>query len=453
MKLLDTLDRAFGSEFRQPACGPLLVGFSGGADSTSLLWGLTELRSAAGFELHAAHLDHGLDPGSGERATTAAHLAASLSVPFTSRRIATAEEKQHGESTEQAARRIRYAYLEDLRQELGASCVVTAHHADDQIETVVLRILYGSGFEGLSGIAARHGRVVRPVLALRRSEVREALERADLQPTEDPTNRDLRIPRNRVRHLVLPRLLSLDPQFDHRILRLAIAAAGARGALESILRDRLEISRRRDGMAVRRKELVRLPAELWSPALSLLHREAGAPYPPSRAAGRDLYRQCQGGGRIGCDAGHGWYWKDIAEDLCLQRRRPPTPPFAYTLQVPGEAEIPELAMRMRICCGEVADWMFRGSRRRAGLALPLTKGDRVTVRNRRPGDRIRPLGSAYTRKLKDILIDSRVPRVERDRLPLLFVGGRLAWIPGVTIADAFRVARNGKAWIAEIESL
>jgi tRNA(Ile)-lysidine synthetase-like protein len=203
---------------------------------------------------------------------------------------------------------------------------------------------------------------------------------------------------------------------------------------------------------VRRQVLEGLPRELWPTALSLLHRQAGASYPPSRAARRDLHRQFSTGGRIGCDCGDGWRWRSSDRDLRLERRCPPMPPFAYTLEVPGELEIKELAIRMRVHRGRVADWMFEGSPRRTGLALPLAPGDRVTVRNRRPGDRIRPLGCGHNRRLKDVLIDRRVPQSERDRLPLLFVDNRLAWVPGVTIADSFRVGGEREAWIAEIET-
>ena len=97
--------------------------------------------------------------------------------------------------------------------------------------------------------------------------------------------------------------------------------------------------------------------------------------------------------------------------------------------------------------------MFGHSPRRTGLALPIVAGDEVTIRNRRPGDRFRPLGCAYTRRLKDVLMDRRVPRRERDRLPLLFVGSRLAWIPGVTVNEAFKVGESESVWVAQIDPL
>jgi tRNA(Ile)-lysidine synthase len=113
-------------------------------------------------------------------------------------------------------------------------------------------------------------------------------------------------------------------------------------------------------------------------------------------------------------------------------------------------EIPEIAVRVGLSRRPVEPWMLSGSPRCAALALPLAEGDRVTVRNRRPGDRIHPLGAAGSRKLKELLIDRRVPRRERDRLPLICVGERIAWVPGVTIDQRFRIAGEKTAWLAEV---
>ena len=105
---------------------------------------------------------------------------------------------------------------------------------------------------------------------------------------------------------------------------------------------------------------------------------------------------------------------------------------------------------MRLCRRAVEPWMFQGSPDRAGLALPLAEGDRVTIRNRRPGDRIHPLGADGSRRLKEVLIDRRVPRPVRGRLPLLCVGERIAWVPGIAIEQRFRLAGHATAWVAEV---
>ncbi|HKH47107.1 MAG TPA: tRNA lysidine(34) synthetase TilS, partial [Thermoanaerobaculia bacterium] len=115
-------------------------------------------------------------------------------------------------------------------------------------------------------------------------------------------------------------------------------------------------------------------------------------------------------------------------------------------------EIPELGVRVGLHHRPVEPWMFQGSPHRAGLALPLAAGDRVTVRNRRPGDRLHPLGAAGSRRLKEVLIDRRVPEGARDRIPLLCVGERIAWVPGITIDQRFRITGEASAWVAEVET-
>ncbi len=452
MSLLPTLERFFAERAPLARADLVLVAFSAGPDSTALLAGLAELAARRGFGLRAAHLDHAQDADSGRRAAAAREIAAALQVPLTAERREVERLRRPGESREAAGRRVRYAFLEETRRASGARYLAVAHHRDDQVETVLLRLLYGSGLAGLAGMPARRGALVRPLLELPRPALAAAVARAGLEPVADPSNRDRGTPRNRLRLDLLPRLERRDPELRGRVVALAAAAAAARRAIDRRLERRLAPRRVEGGAAVAREALAGLPDPLWPHALALLHRRAGAGYPPPAAAAADLRRQLRAARRPGCDCGRGWRWEGEGEALVLRRRKRPIAPFAYTLRVPGDLELPELALRLRLSRGETAPWMFEGSRRKAGLALPVRPGDEVTVRNRRPGDRIRPLGCAYSRRLKELLIDRRVPRPERDRIPLLCVGGRVAWVPGVTIAEEFRVAGPGPTWVAEIES-
>jgi tRNA(Ile)-lysidine synthetase-like protein len=206
------------------------------------------------------------------------------------------------------------------------------------------------------------------------------------------------------------------------------------------------------GVAVNRQVFAALPAPLLPAALAALHRRAGAPYPAGEAARSELLRQMELGGRVACDCGAGWRWA-MEGDLLTLRRTPTrkrVPDFTYTLQIPGELEIPELAVRVGMHHRPVEPWMFEGASDRAGLVLSSMPGDRVTVRNRRPGDRLHPLGSRGSRKLKEILVDRRVPQADRERIPLLCVGERIAWVPGVTIDQSFRIRGETTAWVATL---
>ncbi len=468
MNLLQHLEGFFRTASQVPGDG-VVVAFSGGPDSTALLWGLAGIAPRLRLRLFAAHLDHAMDAGSAARAAAAARLAHRLGVPFIAARrdVLAGRLRSAGpaESGEAAARRARYEFLDEVRRAAGARWVATAHHRDDQAETVLLRLLFGSGVEGLAGIrpvSPGMGTVVRPLLDAPRAKLAAALAAAGIEPVDDPTNRDLAVPRNRVRHRLLPALDRedrtdpsdpSDPDLASRLARLADRTRAATAALDRRLAGLLTVSTEAGGVAVERARLERLPAELWPFALAWLHRRAGAPYPAGAAARAELLRQLGGPGRTACDCGRGWRWEARGGLLVLGRvpvARKPVPDFTYTLEVPGELDVPEVSVRMRLCRRAVEPWMFRGSPYRAGLALPLAEGDRVTIRNRRPGDRIHPLGADGSRRLKQVLIDRRVPRPVRERLPLLCVGERIAWVPGIAIEQRFRLAGHATAWVAEV---
>ena len=223
--MLDTLKRFFGREAPIARGERVLVAFSGGPDSVALLWGLRELARELGISVAAAHLDHALDPGSAERAIRARGLAAAIGVPFHCQRLPISEpslgtrgsEGKRDQGLEAEARRQRYRYLEQQRQAFGARYIATAHHGDDQAETLLLRMLFGTGIEGLAGIRAVRGNVVRPLLSLTSAQLQEIAARQRLEPTDDPTNSDLERPRNWIRHALLPKMTLEQPDLVERL--------------------------------------------------------------------------------------------------------------------------------------------------------------------------------------------------------------------------------------------
>jgi tRNA(Ile)-lysidine synthase len=459
-RLTDALDRFFSDRAPVAPGERLIVAFSGGPDSTALLHGLRELAKHREIGLHAAHLDHAGDARSADRAARAAEIATQIGVPVTLERLA-ADGTRSPRGPEEAARRARYAFLERIRSRVGARYVVTAHHRDDQVESVLLRILHGSGLPGLGGIAPLRGAVVRPLLDFGRRELALALEPSTAigpAPVADPTNQDLDRPRNLLRHHLLPQLVSHDPGLPERVVALGSAATAARRRIEGELRRRWADART-GALEPSLAALGELPPALWPYLLGMLHREAGAPYPPGQAATRELRREVRRalatGSRVGCDAGGGWRWESTDRGLRvvfvpLSRTASLPTGFAYTLQAPGWVALPEIGRKLRLSRQEPAPWMLRGSATRAALALELDPERRITVRSRRPGDRIRPLGCTYRRRLKELLIDHRIPREERSRLPLLCVDGRIVWVPGVTVDEACRIRGNGPVWVAEL---
>ncbi|HKH49437.1 MAG TPA: tRNA lysidine(34) synthetase TilS, partial [Thermoanaerobaculia bacterium] len=332
--------RSFFRETAPLAPGdPVVVAFSGGPDSTALLLGLSRLQiQRLQIQITAAHLDHGLDDGSAGRAAAAARIAARLGVPFVSERRPVPDLRRPGESPEAAARRIRYGFLEEIRDRLGARYVATAHHQDDQAETVLLRLLFGSGLEGLSGIRPVHGRIIRPLLEVPRAVLREEVEAAEIAWVDDPANLDLSVPRNLVRHRLLPALTAEESSPPASLARLSDRARRASSALDRRLGDLLGMRSLDDGAVADRRALLELPEELLPFALAALHRRAGAPYPAGSAARAELLRQLGPAGteRLACDGGGGWRWEAAGGLLALRRPRMSVKPlrFTYTLEVP-----------------------------------------------------------------------------------------------------------------------
>ncbi len=449
---------------------PLVVAFSGGPDSLALLAGLAALREEGlpvADTLVAAHLDHAADPGSAERAERARSLAQAVGVSFRLERRDVTALRLAGESWETAARRVRYGFLEAVREKTGAAWIALAHHRDDQAETVLLRWLLGSGLYGLAAMRPIHGTKVRPLLGLPKAALAAFVEERGLQAIVDPGNVDPASLRNRIRHRLLPALGTSEGLVDlpERLARLGLRAAGASDQISA------RLARRFPGLAATepfldRRSLQALPPELWAWALAALARAAGADLPPSRRTVAEITRRLArpedpaetGAGTV---AGGSAGWRIEADRLRIEVRGggdspdpSEIPGFTYTFSTPGRIEVPEADMALTLRRGEFAPWMLVGDPQRAGLALPLGNGDAVEVRSRRPGDRLRPLGAPGTRKLKELLIDRRIDRIHRDRLPLLCVGGRIAWVPGVTIDDRFRVCDpETPVWIAEIQPL
>jgi tRNA(Ile)-lysidine synthase len=333
-----------------PSAGALLIAFSGGPDSLALLLAASRLARRFSFAVHAAHLDHRLDPGSAARAAAAGALAERLGVPFLCRRLEGGGPEK--ESREAYARRERYLFLEEAAREVGARWVATAHHADDQAETVLLRLLFGSGLEGLGGIAARRPlsddgavELLRPLLGLRRGELRRAVALAGLEPVDDPTNGDLAVPRNRVRHAVLPRLAPEAGGGDELVARLGRLAAAGKNAAEKVasaLTFALGAEPTAAGARLKRNEFERLPVILHGPALSLLHRLAGEAQPAPAEARGELLRQLRRGGKVRCDCGgrrgRNFYWQADRYTLELCRAGGPEPKaagFTYTFEASG----------------------------------------------------------------------------------------------------------------------
>ncbi|MEP6807481.1 MAG: tRNA lysidine(34) synthetase TilS [Chloroflexota bacterium] len=204
-----------------------MLAVSGGPDSTALLHGAAKLAPARGWHLTVAHLDHALRKSSSDEATRVAAAAAELGLPADVHRtdVSALAATEH-RSLEDAGRQARYRFLEEVAAAHGLHALIaTAHTADDNAETILLRLARGSGLRGVRGIPARRGRIVRPLLDARRATLRAALDVAGIAYAIDPSNADSAHARNRVRSDLLPAMERLNPAVVEALTRFARLAA------------------------------------------------------------------------------------------------------------------------------------------------------------------------------------------------------------------------------------
>ena len=429
-----------------PAGTRVLAAVSGGADSVALALVLARLAPMLDFTLAAiGHLHHGLRgaEADGDEAFVEA-LARRLGTPFVSaREDVAARAAEAGESIEAAARRARYLFLEGAASGVNATRIATGHTADDQAETVLMRLMRGSGLDGLRGIRPRNGSVIRPLIDARRSDIEAFLTGAGQTWRDDGSNADRAIARNRVRHDVMPVLTAAGgPGVVDALARTAAliqedaeeldrqAIDKARGV--ALADGSLDIAALRNTRSALARRIIRaaLTQAAGGRFLSLEHVEAVRSLisedSPARVQIPGLTAMRDGAVIRLTPAGAG-------------AREPVA--FETVLAVPGTAQVPQSPM---VVSAEMADIdagaLARLQARGDAVAVQGVESRQLTVRSRRPGDALRPLGAPGRRKLQDMFVDRKIPRGERDSVPLVVDDrGRIIWVVGQTIADEFRV--------------
>jgi len=429
---MSTLDRA---SLRSLSGHRVAAAVSGGADSVAMaLW----LRAHSGQSPHNStlvgiiHVNHGLRGAESDRDEAFCRaLASRLGVPIDV--VAAPIADRGARSPEAAARACRYRAFAAAAARLGATRVVTAHTADDQAETVLLRLLRGAGSRGLSGIRAERGLYVRPLLACRRRDVRAWLVARGETCCEDSSNSDRSIARNRVRHDLLPVIEQIAPGGVAALARAAALAEDDEQALQTLA---IEAARTAvldsdaAGATLDRETVGLLPPAIARRVLRNV-LEGLAPHGPWRAdhfeAVRRLAARRVGGGSLDLPAVR---VERVSNQLRLRVGGTSIcPPFAYILREAGEVVVSEAGFRVTAQAAPFPGvGASPGDEAAYSPVVPLAAFP-LTIRNRRPGDRVALSGGA--RKVQDLMVDAKIPRSERDRVPLVVAAdGQILWMPG-----------------------
>jgi tRNA(Ile)-lysidine synthase len=409
----------------------VLVACSGGADSTAMLDLLRRLAPRGGWTPVVVTIDHHQQPRHTAAVRQLRNRCRRWSLQFVA--SALAPEQAAPGSDEDRLRRARYRLLRRVAADQGCQRVATGHTADDQVETVLLRLLRGTGVRGLGGIPAmRDGLFIRPLLDLGRSEVKAYLRARRLSWCDDPTNRDRRRPRNRIRHRLLPRLRrEYNPRLDQALLRLA-AAAGRDEAALSGWAARVALFERGDGAIAAALDDVRALPEAVQVRLiqRMLQRTAGgAVNLEQKHVERLLQRLATGApGRLELQAGLAAVME--LDALVIHAGRPAAPaPFALRIDGPGRWPLPAGSGQLQL------RRVRRFRPERAGPRLAYFDAERaglpLTVRSPRPGDRLRPWGMAGSKKVARLLLDAKIPARRRPAVPLLVGAAGVLWVIGL----------------------
>ena len=430
----------------------LVVAVSGGCDSVTLLHVLAALRQRIRLDLHVASLDHGLRGAEGHADLDfVGELALALNLPSTleSRNVPQLA-RESGLGIEAAARQARYDFLARVARRQSSDCVAVAHHRDDQAETVLLRMARGSGLRGLGGmrplsLLPGHPaiRLIRPLLAVSRADIETYSATHGLSFRQDASNVDLRYGRNFVRHELMPRLRKLNPQIALALQRLAESAATDEDWLDEYVAahvlPQFDISAHRWRIgkadflglhpALQRRALRQAVERLGEGEVALSHDLALDLLEWSRAAQVGLRRDIGGGLQLRSDYAH----------LVVERAGAP-PDAAHYRLIPRETDMP-LTSGDRIELGDVRLAVSNDAQTQADTQVRLPADVELRLRTRRAGDRFQPSGmGGRSRKLKDWLIDRKIPRRLRDQIPLLCADGEIV---AICLGDTWHLSEIG----------
>lgn len=459
-----------------PASGEVVVAVSGGADSLCLLHILHRLcgqeKRYPCVGLHVAHLDHRLRGEESERdAAHVAQIAAEWGLPATIGSIDVAElARVEHRSLEDAAREARYRFLREVAQ---GRLIAVAHHADDQVETLLLHMLRGGGPGGMVGMLPRQQNIIRPLLPLSRAEIIAYCEEYGLAPVEDASNRDPRFLRNRVRHELLPLLESLNPGIRATLLRSAeVTQVDLDWIEEQIawLWPKVVLSEGESALALDADVLWKLPLSLRR---HLLRRATAMLCDGQSPLELRHYRLIEDlCSRPGEERALHLPGQLIAarrlNALAFERRSTKrerrifsASPREIILPIPGRVAVPGtpwVASAGWLDGGdleELRDALSRGDQAALWQFLPSHRytvyidgehiDELIRVRTRQAGDRIQPLGMAHEKKVQDVMVDQRVPRAERAAIPLFFSGTRCLWAAGLCIDEKVKLTGATRA--------
>ncbi|MBR0136612.1 MAG: tRNA lysidine(34) synthetase TilS [Clostridia bacterium] len=437
--LQEKVERFINENGLLPARESVLIGLSGGADSVALMKLLTRLAPKYGWNIRAAHFNHGIrGVGAEEDELFCRNLCEEMGVNFYSE---TADvptyARENGLSIETAGRMLRYEFLERTAKKTGCGVISTAHHMDDNAESIMLHLIRGSGLSGLTGMKPKRDMLIRPLLSCRKEELEAFLETEGILYRTDETNLIPEGSRNRVRLDIVPYLEKhINPAIVPTLCGMADLLAQDEAYLSTEAEKALEQTRSGDGFL--REKIAALPYPIKTRVIRMALAEAGALVDIERVHVEAVIEllEARTGAMLTLPKVEAWTSYDLIKFGRITRAE------AFTIPLkPGLISTPLGLFKVDITNGT------EGFTKDPGVAfLDMDKVDAMeyppVIRTRLDGDRFHPVGAPGKKKLKDYLIDRKVDRTKRDEIPLIACGSEVLFVTGYAASESTKVDEN-----------
>ena len=449
--MLEKLLEHLRSSHLIPPHSKVIVGYSGGADSTCLV----HMLHRAGTDVIAAHLHHGQRAEADDELNNCTSFCQQLDIPFISGKADVprmAKDLKIG--LEEAGREARYEFLQSAAKQTGSNLIATAHTRDDHIESVLLHIVRGSGLAGLAGIPEQRGNIVRPMLIFTREQTRAYCKEHELWTHDDPANTDRRFSRARLRLNVLPELKQINPEVEASLSRLAdIAgeenefldsmAAAALERCEMALNGELGFLTQHCEVRLERQTLAHLPPVLMKRAFRLVAGVLGAKLNFEQTNLLADSMQSTENGAMTAEGGHLVFEWNTQWVHARQLEEPES--FRVSLVSAGEVNDLELGWSIRGWQAEACPTTLNQKRAamETDIDIDRIKGD-LYARNLKPGDAMQPLGFTGRRKVADLMSEAGLTVDARKRLPVVCDMLGPVWVPAVCMDDRVRIEPGSK---------
>ena len=430
----------------------ILVGLSGGPDSVCMLNLLCSIRDEEKIEVAAAHINHMLR---GEEADKdeeySKRLCESLGVRFFSKRIDINKYAlETGKSSELAGREARYDFFDEIINKINFNKIATAHNANDQAETILMRIMRGTGLEGLGGIPVeREGKYIRPILFMKREEVEQYCKENNFNPHIDATNLERIYSRNKVRLDILPYMKNnFNPNIVETINRMALLLQDDNEFIEGEVNKAYKDNCfERENSIVISKNLFNIHSAIVTrvirKALFIINKSN---YDMEMKNIEDIIELSNLGTNKRVDLPKDIYAENVYGDIIIRKKEYIKNKLSNELTLNkkdilhNEVIFDEYIINFDL----VNNKDIKQENDELIKKFDYDKINNVTIRYRKDGDRITPLGMKGSKKLKDIFIDMKIPKEKRDEIPLIQFNDEISWIVGIKMSDKFKITKETK---------